>query len=839
MAAGPESGLEATRLFEALALCLAEGAGRWPILLVLDDLHWASDSTLQLLHYVTRRLAGAPVLAVGTFRRERRHPLAAFARQVEQERLGQLLALERLPPGAVDDWIRQLSGLGEAVAPLSTWLYEETAGNPFFMVETVTNLFETGQLRLEGGVWAGDLARIGAGGSPLPDRIRAAVQERAARLDREAQEALRLAAVLGREFDFEVFEATWAKGPDAALEMLETLMRHGLIEEGRGEAGRDYAFSHHKIQESLYHGTPRRRRQRLHGQVAAVMEQRYGANLDDAAPELAHHFDQARRLDEALLSKAVSYWRRAGQAAATRFAHAEAATYFSRALDLAPAGEPAARFALLGEREAVWHTQGDRAAQARDVAALEAVARSLGEEAQAEAALRRAAYESVTGNYKPAIKAAQAALSFAEAARAMPPRMRAHYHWGLACFHAGNSAEAGTHFEAALELAEAARLPRVEADALLGLSLVAWKLGRYAEVTEHALRARALFQQIGYTRGEGNVLQQLGIAARYQDQYQAAREHFEAGLRLWRQIGERRGEGFALGNLGVVAMDLAEFQTARGYFEQARRIWQEIDNPDGENNVLSNLAAAALKQGDFDAAQEFARQALAICRKIANRQGEGVNLCLLGYALAGMGQPNSARANLEAALEISLELRDRRYEALSRDGLGRVALHRREFEAAAAHFEKAASLSHETGERANEGESRLHLGQAMLRQGDFDTARAQLEHAQALAAEIGDPLKQAEVEAAWGELAYLDGHPERALEHGRRALESAARIGARALEAEALLAIAHAHEALRAWAHARDAYAEAAELLRALRLEFRQPEVLEGLARVTAALDAH
>ncbi len=835
-----DAGLEATRLFEAVSQCLAQAASRWPILLVLEDLHWASDSTLQLLHYLARGLAGRRVLALGTYRRDaggRRPALPALVRQIEHEQLGQRLTLERLPREAVEAWVRLQSGLDDE-APFAGWLFQETEGNPFFMVEMVTSLFETGRLRLERGVWAGDLSRISAGGSSLPDRIRAAVQERADRLDREAQAAVRLAAVLGREFDFDAFEAAWAKGPDAALEVLEALTRHGLIEEGRGQSGRDYAFTHHKIQESIYQGTPRRKRQRLHAQAAVVLEALSANNLDEAAPELAHHFDHARRLDPALLGKAVAYWRRAGEAAAGRFANSEAAAYFQRALELAPAGDAELRFALLSAREALWHLQGDRPAQARDLSALEAVAPAAGVEAQAEAALRRAAYETVIANYRAAIAAAQAALQHAETAGVAALRVRAHHQWAMACFHAGDFAAARAQFSAGLALAEAASLPRLEADTGLGLSLVAWRQGQYAEVTRHALRARALYQQIGYTRGEGNVLQQLGIAARYLDQYQSAREYFQASLNLWQQIGERRGEGLALINLGVVALDLSQFQAAREYFGQALRIWQAINNPDGENTVLGNLAAVALRQGDYHAAQDFARLALAICGRIANRHGEGVNQYLLGYALAECGAPGEARAQVEAALQIALELKDQRYEALAHDGLGRVALFQRNYPSARGHFQQAAEMAQALGERANESEFRLMLGLAAARQGDYEHSHAQLEQAQALAAEVGDPLRLAAIEAAQAELAQRQGHPARALESARRALETAARLGARALQAETLLLIGHAHAGQQAWVEARDAYVEAQGLFQLLRLEHRRTEAAQGAARAAAQLAA-
>ena len=328
---------EQARLFDGVARFLAEMSSRGTLLVVLEDLHWASESTLQLLHYLARHLAAHPVLMVGTFRPEavgQEHPLLTLQQQLNREGLCQPLHLARLSSADVEAMLVKMSGAGESVVPLAERLYEETEGNPFLLMEIAKALFETGVIRLEGGAWRGDFARISERTLPLPASVSEAIQARVHRLAEETQEALRLATVLGREFDFDLLKAVWGQGEEATLEALDDLLRYRLIVEGTGAMGRDYAFTHHKIQEVVYAGMPRRRRQHAHARVGTAMERLYGTEVEAFAGELAFHFEQGQHVDKTLTEKAITYLLQAGDRARGLYAHQEAIDYYQRALAL-------------------------------------------------------------------------------------------------------------------------------------------------------------------------------------------------------------------------------------------------------------------------------------------------------------------------------------------------------------------------------------------------------------------------------------------------------------------------------------------------------------------------
>jgi adenylate cyclase len=213
-------------------------------------------------------------------------------------------------------------------------IYRETEGNPFFVIEIVKALFQMGMIHLEGGVWRGDFVRISETRLPLPFSVSELIGARVGRLSEGAQEALRLASVLGREFDFGPLQAAGRWSVDETLDAVDVLLRQRLIEEGgRGATGRDYAFTHHKIHEVVLAGMDPRRRGHLHAQVGEAIERLHSAELETVAAELAHHFLEAGELEPALTAKAVAYLTLAGEAAAGAQALAEARAYYARALE--------------------------------------------------------------------------------------------------------------------------------------------------------------------------------------------------------------------------------------------------------------------------------------------------------------------------------------------------------------------------------------------------------------------------------------------------------------------------------------------------------------------------
>ena len=170
--------------------------------------------------------------------------------------MAQRMQLHPLSAAAVEALIAQLAGDGESVKPLARRLFRETEGNPFYLIETIKTLFEQDAIRLEAGVWQADFVALSQANLPLPASVEETILARVERLEEDTQDAVHLAAVVGKEFDLDLLDAAWGQDGDATLAAVDDLLRKRLIGEGVGEAKADYFFTHHKIQEVVYQNLP-------------------------------------------------------------------------------------------------------------------------------------------------------------------------------------------------------------------------------------------------------------------------------------------------------------------------------------------------------------------------------------------------------------------------------------------------------------------------------------------------------------------------------------------------------------------------------------------------------
>jgi tetratricopeptide (TPR) repeat protein len=615
---------ELARLFDSVACFLSHLSSRGALVMVVDDLHWASGSTLQMLHYLARQLVGHPVLLVGTLCPEtvgRRHPLRALQRQLSREGLVHLLRLPRLSPEALEAMVVEMSGAGQAVIPLARRLYEETEGNPFFLIETVKALFEEGLIRLEQGIgsdrgrraWQGDFSRISEGELPLPASLSDAIQARIDHLSNDVREMLCLAAVLGREFDLDLMNLIWGRGDEATLEALGILLRQRLLDEGSGPLGRDYVFTHHKIQEVVY-ATMQGRRLR-HRRVAEVVER---LQPNDAVA-LAWHFERAGEP-----GRAARYALQAGLAAKAVFAHAEASAHFDRALILleqestrlrdpeALATSQRLRIQVLNERGWGLRLLGDMDTYDRDLREVAGLAESLGDQRTlAHLRWRQAYTHRWFCRYNQARKAAEDGVRLSQAAGDASLEALCQREVGMAARATGDHDRSRLALERALGLFADLDDAINEIHVLGNLSTLYCCLGDHGRGMDLARQALARCDGTGLSFERRLPLGDMGAAAAASGDTDLARKWFRESLSIARKIADRTQEILCLGHLGWLCVRESETAGALEHLQAALALAEEIGSCTEQSWLRSGLAEAHILAGDPDQAEVHARQAWA------------------------------------------------------------------------------------------------------------------------------------------------------------------------------------------------------------------------------------
>jgi class 3 adenylate cyclase/tetratricopeptide (TPR) repeat protein len=321
--------LERRFLLEGVSAVFARLAKRQPLLLVLEDLHWADSSTLLLLQRVTQKLATLPLLVLGTYRDTELLPdlplKAALPQLLRSERVGDL-RLTGLPPEAVTDLLRAFGG-SEAPPRLVTLLLTETEGNPLFVEQVLKHLAEEGRLFDEDGAWRTD-ARVSE--DEVPRGVRHVIGQRLQHVTEECRRALTSAAIFGRAFSFEHLRDLGANAADELLlDALDEAQAAQLIAPAAPGDSR-LAFSHELFRQTLLSQLSPPRRQRLHLRAADVIEAAAGAQVERHAAELAYHLREAGAAAEP--SRAVRYFTMAGRQALAATAFEDARRLFDDAL---------------------------------------------------------------------------------------------------------------------------------------------------------------------------------------------------------------------------------------------------------------------------------------------------------------------------------------------------------------------------------------------------------------------------------------------------------------------------------------------------------------------------
>jgi predicted ATPase/class 3 adenylate cyclase len=659
-----------------LALLRAWAAER-PLALILEDAHWLDSLSWDLTVQIARALtvARVPLLLVVVTR-----PMEGEAMRTEPRVLAGMDESERLPLESlsVDETLALAAarlgvtddGLPEAVADL---VRTRAGGNPFFAEELVYALRDKGLItaRTEEGrthcVVSGDLDRAA---QTLPDTIQGIVLSRIDRLSPEKQLTLKVAAVIGRTFALTTLHDTLGEHMEISHRLLrgylDDLAHLDLTPLEAPEPELTYIFKHIITQEVAYETLLFAQRRQLHRTVARWYERTFGDGSDQPAgtgpesplapyyPLLVYHWHQAGDEDQER-----HYAGLAGKWAAAQFANVEAIGYLSRALELTPETDWAARYDLLLAREAVNDLRGEREAQAQDLVTLVLV--SLTEEMDddrrgAEVTLRLANYTELTSDYPAALIAVQRAVELAAQAQDRVIETEGYTAWGKVLWRRGHYDAARAPLERALVLARTTSNRPGEAKSLYYLGDVYLYQGNYPMAQEHYRQALEIYRAEGHHQGEADSLSNLGVIHYELGDYPAARDHYEQVLSIFHTTGDRRGQTMALNNLGTVYCDLGDYEAAQEYHQQALDIRLAIGDRWGEANSLVNLGLVYHGLGDDETARKHCQRALAIQREIGDRRGEGYSLTYLGHALEGMGELEAATEAYDEAMCLRREL---------------------------------------------------------------------------------------------------------------------------------------------------------------------------------------
>lgn len=626
-------------MLQALAHLLLNLAGLHPpLILCLDDLHWADASTLAWLEYTVRHLKHAPILILGAYRTEEVAKVAAL--RTELMRLGQLQEIELtgLPSPEIVRLMRHLSDQSSGMEKFSQRLHRETGGNPFFLLELLRFLFETGRLWQDETGWstAIDETTQDYHELPLPETIGEVVRARLCTLASQSYQVLEAGAVIGSQFEFDLIQAASGRAESEVVEALETLQTRQLLTEQAGH----YRFNHDLIRTVVYHDLSYGRRRLLHRRVGEALEKLRANHM----VALARHFERAEEL-----SQAARYVWQAGLAAKTLFAHAEARTHFERALALLKQEAPHLRDAaaieanlrlqlqVLAERGWALRLLGQMDAYADDLREVADLAERLGDPGTLAHLRWREAYtERWFCRYVAARQSAEQGLHLGQLAADPLLEAMCLRELGLAARESGDYRQAEISLEQALERFVDLGQTVYQTHTLGNLSTLCWRRAEFERAINRARQALARCEAGSLPFERRLPLGDLGAAAVAGGEVNLARQCLLESLAIARQIADRTQEIFCLGHLGWLCLRLKQPAEGLEFLQTALILAENVGSGTEQSWLWSGLAEAHRLDGNPELAAEHAYQAL----KLAQATGRTYDQALARRILAELGPAN-------------------------------------------------------------------------------------------------------------------------------------------------------------------------------------------------------
>ncbi|MBA2713047.1 MAG: AAA family ATPase, partial [Rubrobacteraceae bacterium] len=483
------------------------------LILFIDDLQWADPATLDFLSYLAKRISGERVLLVLTYRREQSQELSGWLQRLAERRAVTTVSLDRLSMEDVNQLLIRLSSRSFAdLSSLAEFVYRESEGNPFYALEYLRWLIESGAVEIDPRRRISGLKREALLQSALPSGVRALIRARFGGLSEDARGRLEVAAVIGRSFDLGLLCGAAGCAEIEAFATMKPLMSSGLIVETSRE--KKYQFSHDKLRQSLYEDIDSPQRRTMHLQVAEALEE------DGSEPaELAHHYMRAEEWKRALENLG-----RAARKAEGGHAWETALKDYGRALEIVGKlpGSEETKFDLLAARESLLEHMDRREERAVTVQELFELANELGDRARiAEVNIRRIG-TLIVADPEEAAESGRVAVDIFRELNNMAGEARAHRELGYA----------------------------------------RWVNRDYAGALEANLQALWIHRNLGYRRAEAGDASNMAQVYRGIGDYDSALRWAEEAVRIAHELEDEVGEIFNMNTVANIHRERGDLEAA-------------------------------------------------------------------------------------------------------------------------------------------------------------------------------------------------------------------------------------------------------------------------------------
>ena len=721
---------ERDRLFEAVSQFITNISKEAPLLVVLDDLQWTDQTSLLLLLYLARGVYREPLLLLGAYRDtdiDDRHPLSPVLTELNRERLLQSVPLKRMSLNDTSEMVKQILEQDEVSKAFCDLVYERIGGNPFFVEEVIKSLKEEGIIYREEDKWKiKEVSRI-----KFPKTVEGVVKARISRLDDECQNVLTLASFVGNDFTFEALCGVTGVKEDKVLELMEKMLKTGLVKERlvRGEGV--YSFADVIVRDVVHEEVSLLRHMKLHDTVGCALEKVYAKKIDEHLGELAYHFLEGNDKE-----KALDYFLKAGEKAQKVYAHNEAFSYLQHTLE------------LLEEK-------GDNLEQ-------------------------KARITEKLGDIKACIGEINVCMEYWNKSLTLWNEVRdkrsiaklhikmAHTFWD----EIGDKDRASEHHRKALEILEKEPESVELASLYEDISHMLWRSGELAEALSLTQKALELAEKLGIPEILAECYNNLGILSGKAGEIEKTIRYYEQGLKIAVENNCIKSALRLYNNLSVNYWWTGEFQKAFENVQKGSELAKKVGDVSSISQFGLSLASVYAVMGEMQKALSMMEELLALDKRIKNTVDVAITMNFFGWVYQFLGEWDKSLQYGTEALDIAKKIGEYQTCGTVTSYLGELFMEMEDYTEAEKYFKESNSIYEKAGDTdAQLTGSFPALSRLYLKKGEIEKTRELIEKTYEYAAETENRLYIADAEMLKAMLFREQKNWEQSIQHFEKSLQ--------------------------------------------------------------------
>lgn len=762
---------ERIRIADEILEVLKRSSAAKPTVVLLEDLHWADESSLFVVNYLARNIRKHPVLMVGTLRPRESEPLQKTIDSMSGERTLDEMVLGHLALKNTVEIIDGMFAQNDFPPTLAERLFEQSKGNPLFVIEMLRGMLDVGSI-IKNNVGYSLISES----YKIPATVEEVVNRRLEALDPDAMAMAEYASCIGQRFDRSLAVSNqMIKEPDASLGIL---LESGILARSNGTV----EFSHALFQSVIYDSIGERWKTGHHKNLGEYFETAYADNLDEVVYDLARHFSRTKEY-----KKCTDYSIRAGEKAEGSYAIEQALEFYRRAL------------AALSYLDKTYASAKNRDLLERigDIQAVmgnydEAIgnfhkAKDSSEDGESKARMLRKSANLLTsnGDFDKSLDLTGEARKVLEDESSLELGRIMHGD-GMTYLRKGEFDRAMKLFNEALDVFTSE--PRTEgkdiAIVLNGIGNVHKTRGELNDALPVYMRSLEMFERIGSPKEIALLLGNVAGVLTGMGKLDEALEYFNQSLEMRERIGDILGIAQTQNNLGVTYQDKGELDKALEHFGNGLEIAEKLGSKVGISIILYNTGNLYYLKGELDRALDIYKRCLDIREEIGDRQGLAYSVYILGRISNSKGEKDRARQNFEESLTICLEIGDKQMSIHPLCGLAELMSEEGDSQAALERVEKAVGIAIDIGTRGEEGLCRRVLAKIHREMNDLDKASDELRESEAILEEVGHREELAWTFKEYAFLYKAKGEPDKAREHMQKAASMFGEMGMKLWEGE-------------------------------------------------------